>query len=233
MRLRSWIHTLKIATATIAPLVFGATCLAQAPERQPEEVQRALQQRYDLIRDVSADFRHTYEGGMLRTSLVEQGTVLFKTPGRMRWNYEEPERKLYLSDGERFYSYLSEDRQVIIGHLPSGSEATAAVLFLAGAGNFVDDFTATYDTVQDPPPDSYVLRLTPTRTERDFEFLTIVVDAHSLAILRLIAYDLQGGLSTFFFSNLKENQGLSDTPFRFEIPRGTDVIDPTQTDTPR
>ena len=80
------------------------------------------------------------------------------------------------------------------------------------------------------PYDSYVLRLTPTRPERDFEFLTLVIDARSLAITRLISRDLQGGLSTFVFSNLLENLGLSDNLFIFDIPGGTDVIDSTQPD---
>ncbi|SVC68705.1 uncharacterized protein METZ01_LOCUS321559, partial [marine metagenome] len=56
-----------------------------------------------------------------------------------------------------------------------------------------------------------------------------VLDGRSLAIVRLIAHDLEGGISTFSFSNLQENLNLSDTPFRFEIPDGTDVIDTTET----
>ena len=200
---------------------------AQTPSVTAEDLQRALQRRYGLVRDFTADFTHTYEGGVLRTTLVESGTVLIKKPGRMRWNYREPERKLYLSDGEHLYSYLPEDRQVIVGELPGAGEATTPALFLAGRGNFETDFTAAFDVVDDPPPDSRVLRLTPTRAERDFEFLIVVVDARSLAIVRLAAYDLQGGISTFFFSNLRENVGLSDLPFTFEIPRDADVIDTT------
>ena len=182
-------------------------------------------QRRNILTLFSADFTHTYQGGMLRTTLVEHGTLLVKKPGRMRWEYQDPEKKLYLSDGERLYSYLPEDRQVIIGMLPANSEATTPDLFLAGAGDFASDFTAAFDTVESPPQNSFVLRLTPTQTERDFEFLVVVLDGRSLAILRLIAHDLQGGISTFFFSNLQENVGLSDRPFTFEIPRDADVID--------
>ena len=233
MMMRGWTHPSTTPAIVVAGLVLGAPCHAQAPNRSPRDLQQALQQRYDLVLDFSADFTHTYEGGMLRTRLVERGTMLVKRPGRMRWDYREPERKLFVSDGERLYSYLPEDRQVIIGRLPDDNAATTPALFLAGAGDFVDDFTAAFDAVQDPPPDSYVLRLTPTRTERDFEFLTLVIDARTLAIVRLIAHDLQGGISTFVFSNLQENLGLSDTPFTFEIPPGTDVIDTTRTDTRR
>ena len=196
-------------------------------QRSPEELQQALQRRYELVRDFSADFTHTYQGGVLRTALVEHGTLLVKKPGRMRWDYHTPERKLYLSDGERLYSYHPEDRQVIIGQLPANGEAKTPDLFLSGAGDFARDFTAAFETVEEPPANSVVLRLTPTKTEPNFEFLVVVLEGRSLAILRLIAYDLQGGVSTFFFSNLQENVGLSDRPFTFEIPRDANVIDST------
>ncbi len=219
--------------AAACPLIAGSMSglAAQPLSETPEDLQRALQRRYDLVRDFTADFTHTYEGGVLRTTLVESGAVLIKKPGRMRWDYREPERKLYLSDGEHLFSYLPEDRQVIVGDLPGADEATTPALFLAGRGSFATDFTAAFDTVDDPPPDSRVLRLTPTRAERDFEFLIVVVDAPSLAIVRLMAYDLQGGVSTFFFSNLRENVGLSDRPFTFEIPSDADVIDTTAAET--
>ena len=211
-------------------LMLGSPCQAQPPAPSPEELQEALQRRYDLVLDFSADFIHTYESSMLRSRLEEKGTVQVKKPWRMRWDYREPEPKLFLSDGERTVFFLPEDSQAIIGRLPENNEATTAMLCLAGAGDVVRDFTAVYDTVQDPPPESYVIRLTPTRTERDFEFLTLVLDARTMAILRLISNDLQGGVSTFVFSNLQENQDLSDKPFIFDIPPGTDVIDTTQPD---
>ena len=230
---RGWSYPSTPFAIVVAWLALGAPCHTQAPTRSPQDLQQALQRRYDLILDFSADFIHTYESGMLRTRLVERGTMLIKKPGRMRWDYLPPDRKLYLSDGERLYSYWPEDRQGMILRLPDENEATTPALFLAGVGSFVDDFTAAYDTVEDQPPDSYVLRLTPIRTERDFEFLTLVIDAATLAIVRLISRDLQGGISTFVFSNLHENLGLSDTPFTFKFPPGTDVDDTTRTDTRR
>ena len=228
MTMRSWARLSTTPAIASAWLVLGAPCHAQTPERSAEDVQRALQQRYELVLDYSADFTHTYEGGNLRTRLEERGTVLVKKPGRMRWDYQQPERKLFVSDGERIYFYLPEDRYGAIYNLPDENQATTPMLFLAGAGDFVDDFTAVFDTVRDPPPDSYVLRLTPTRTERDFEFLILVIDTRTLVIRRLSAHDLQGTISTFVFSNLQEQLGLSDTPFTFEFPPGTDVDDTTR-----
>ena len=145
MMMPGWTHPSTTPAIVVAWLVVGAPCHAQAPNRSPQDLQQALQQRYELVLDFSADFMHTYEGGMLRTRLVERGTMLVKRPGRMRWDYREPERKLFVSDGERLYSYLPEDRQVIIGRLPNDNAATTPALFLAGAGDFVAPASHSYE----------------------------------------------------------------------------------------
>jgi outer membrane lipoprotein-sorting protein len=40
----------------------------------------------------------------------------------------------------------------------------------------------------------------------------------------LITIDAQGGRSAFAFSNLKENVGLADNQFVFQMPRNVEVI---------
>jgi outer membrane lipoprotein-sorting protein len=35
---------------------------------------------------------------------------------------------------------------------------------------------------------------------------------------------MQGGTSSFVFSNLKENPGIADKEFEFRPPRGVDVV---------
>jgi outer membrane lipoprotein-sorting protein len=69
-----------------------------------------------------------------------------------------------------------------------------------------------------------VLRLTPHAGDLEYEYLDLTLDTGSLRILALSARDLQGGQSTISFSNLQENQGLTDNDFVFPIPRGVDVI---------
>ena len=54
---------------------------------------KALQARYQTVRDFTADFVQTYRGGVLRTETRERGTVAVKKPGRMRWIYTEPGAK--------------------------------------------------------------------------------------------------------------------------------------------
>jgi outer membrane lipoprotein carrier protein len=184
-----------------------------------------LQQRLGGIRDFSADFVQSYEGGALRTRTTERGTVQVKKPGRMRWAYTSPEEKLFVSDGRRMYMWIPADKQVMVSTLPAAGEAGTPVLFLLGRGDLTRDFTVAYAAT--PPaagPAAVALSLTPTRAEPEYTTLTLVADRPTLALRMLIADDSQGGTSTFTFSNLKENTGVPDSRFAFTIPRGADVI---------
>ncbi len=188
----------------------------------PEALAKALQARYQNVRDFTADFVQTYRGGVLRTETREKGTVAVKKPGRMRWIYISPERKEFVSDGEKMYSYIPEDRQVLVSDVPADNEAPTPVLFLAGKGDLVKDFTATI--APSPVSGSVGLKLTPRRSEPEYEYLIVAVDPATLQIRALTTRDRQGGESTLRFENLQENKGISDKDFAFRIPRGVDVI---------
>jgi outer membrane lipoprotein carrier protein len=73
----------------------GTGAAARRRDRQ------AVQQKYDRVKDFTADFTHTYEGGVLKKKSTERGTVQIKKPGRMRWEYTAPEKKTFVSDGRR------------------------------------------------------------------------------------------------------------------------------------
>lgn len=207
-----------------AVLAAGA---AQAPRegRPPiDELIDALQVKYDSVRNFSAAFEQTYAGGVLRTTLVERGTVMIKKPGKMRWRYTSPEEKLFVSDGASLYSYLPIDRQVIVGAVPSGDSVSTPALFLAGRGDLSHDFSAAYDDAAEAPPGAWAVELTPARSDVDYTRLTLVVDRESLSVTQVRATDFQGAVSTFTFSDLKENQEMPDDLFAFTIPPGVEVI---------
>ncbi|MGH9349008.1 MAG: LolA family protein [Vicinamibacterales bacterium] len=212
---------LRTCIATLTVSLLAAPAGAQA-RPAPEALARSLQQRYARVRDFSADFVHTYRGGVLRTQATERGTMAVKKPGRMRWVYTAPEKKTFVSDGTKIYSYIPQDRQVIVSDVPREDEATTAVMFLAGKGDIGRDFTASDGN--GGPAGTWALKLVPKRAELDYDALVVFLDPATLQIRGLTTTDSQGGESTFTFSNMKENRGLSDKEFAFRIPRGVDVI---------
>ena len=99
----------------------------------PETLAKSLQQRYQGIKDFSADFVHSYRGGVLKTQTQERGKVSVKKPSRMHWTYSSPEKKEFVSDGVKIYSYIPQDKQVIVSSVPADNQATSPALFLAPA----------------------------------------------------------------------------------------------------
>jgi len=204
--------------------VVAATVTLRADVTAPE-LAAAIQRKVDGIKDFSADFTHTYEGGVLRKQITERGHLLVKKPGRMRWDYSVPEPKQFVSDGVKMYSYIPQDKQVIVATVPPEDEASTPTLFLAGKGSLTRDFTASLvDTPAGMPPGTRGLKLVPKTRQRDYDWLLLAVDPGSLAIRGLQTIDGQGGKSSFSFTNLKENVGLADKEFVFKIPRGADVV---------
>ena len=210
-----------VAAVCGAVVVLTLGLAAQTPT-SPDAVARSLQTRYDGIRDFSADFIQTYRGGVLRTETKEQGTVSIKKPGMMRWVYSKPERKEFVSDGRKVYSYIPEDRQVMVADVPPDDEATTPTLFLAGKGQIVRDFATAFES--NPPAGIVALKLTPKKSEPEYEYFVILVDAKTMQLRGLATKDHQGGLSVLTFTNLKENTGISDKEFAFRVPRGVDVV---------
>src|SRR5438094_1322134 len=196
-----------------------------APDRTAPELAQALQKKYDTIKDFSADFVHAYEGGVLRKQITERGHLLVKKPGKMRWDYTSPEQKQFVSDGVKMYSYIPQDKQVIVSTIPPEDEATTPTLFLAGKGNLVRDFTTSItDAPKGMPADTRALKLVPKVRQKDYDWLVLVVDPNTLDFRGLVTVDAQGGISTFFFANLKMNVGVADKEFTFKVPRGVDVV---------
>lgn len=215
------IRSTHLFTALALFVAVSVTTVAQS-RPEPETLARSLQQRYQGIKDFSADFVHSYRGGVLKTQSQERGTVSVKKPSRMRWTYTTPEKKEFVSDGMKIYSYIPEDKQVIVSSVPADNQATTPALFLAGKGDIVRDFSASY--AQTAVPGTLALKLTPRKNEPDYEYLVVAVDPASLQIRALTTRDHEGGESTLVFTNLKENQGISDKVFAFRIPKGVDVI---------
>ncbi len=204
--------------------LIGASYLPLSAQQRlaPDALVRSLQQRYQAVRDFTASFVHTYRGGVLRTQAREQGTLTIKKPGMMRFIYTAPERKEFVSDGVKIYSYVPEDKQVIVTDVPPEGQDTTSALFLSGRGDMVRDFTATY--VDTPVAGAIALKLTPRRQDQEYEYLVLAVDPVSQQWRALLTKDRQGGESMLTFTNLKENQGISDKVFVFRIPRGVDVM---------
>src|SRR5882757_2024245 len=155
------------ALSVLAAVTVRSPTVVRGADQTAPELAAALQRKYDSIKDFSADFTHTYEGGVLRKQITERGHLLVKKPGKMRWDYSSPETKQFVSDGVKMYSYIPQDKQVIVASVPPDEEAPTPTLFLAGKGNVIRDFTPSLvDAPSGMPAGSRALKLVPKARQR-------------------------------------------------------------------
>jgi outer membrane lipoprotein carrier protein len=202
-------------------LASGANAGAGAARDDP--IARRVVERLEEVNarasGLVARFVQSYRSGLLGREVVEKGRVSIKRPGRMRWEYDSPERKLFISDGKTFYFYVPEDHQVIVQK--QDDQRSLAVRLLSGEGGLLDEFRATLDE----PLEAGVLRvrLVPRREDANLE--RAFVDVEPSGRLRsILVEDVQGGRTSFRFEDVRETANLPDSLFRFEIPPGVEVI---------
>ncbi len=211
-------------TLLVSAITLAVAWTLQAQGGDPIALAAKIQQRYNGIKDLQGDFVQTYEGGVLRTRTTERGTVAIKRPGKMRFSYTKPEKKEFVSDGTRLYAHLVADKQVIVSPAPGPDKGDIPAMFLAGQSDLTRDYTPTFTPLPGAAAGLVTLKLVPKKAGAEYQSLGIGIDPKTLQIQFLTAVDTQGGRSSFSFSNLKENRGLTDKDFVFRVPRGVDVV---------
>jgi outer membrane lipoprotein carrier protein len=204
---------LVLTGALLAPPSPGAASPAA------EALARKVEQRHHTVKDLTARFVQTYRSGMIGREVVERGTVSIKRPGRMLWEYRQPEKKTFVADGKSFYFYVPADKQVIVR--AQAKDKSIPALLLSGEAGLLAEFEVSLE--ENAPAGFRRLRLVPRKADPDVEWVTIDVDA-SDRIRAIAVTDVQGNRSRFQFEDIRENVGLKDAIFNFRVPAGVEVV---------
>jgi outer membrane lipoprotein carrier protein len=182
-----------------------------------------IQKFYDSTKDLHAKFDQVLESG-IGGKKKASGDVWLKKPGKMRWDYAKPEKKLMLSDGQTLWVYEPEDEQAFKQELRS-STLPLSVTFLFGQGKLSDEFAITVAPQSGlGQPGDTVLKLVPKTATAAYRYLLFVVDSKSGLVRETVIYDQQGGTNHLTFSNVETNKGVDDVKFRFSPPAGTKIL---------
>jgi outer membrane lipoprotein carrier protein len=184
-----------------------------------------VQSRYDQAKDFQARFTQTYSRSVVGRVSVSSGQVHFKKPGRMRWDYDKPEARMFLSNGQFLWLYEPEEKQAFKQDLKT-SQLPAALAFLMGKGRIADEFEVAWSKdTRFGRPDDYGLSLRPKQPQSTYKSIVFVVDAGDFSVRESVLVDQQGNLNHFVFSDLKINAKVADEVFRWSPPAGVRVVD--------
>ena len=197
-----------------------------------DEFARGVQQHYRDTDHLKANFRQTSETVSIgsrrlsRSNKALEGKVFLEKPGKMRWEYEQPEPSLVVSDGRVMWLYDPDQKEVQRMSVEGGLMNMAGVQFLIGQGEILTDFTVSTENCT-PVGGRVVLQLVP-REERTYEKLEIVIQTSDSAIVETSVFDLFGNITRVALKDVETGKTLEPGLFEFQVPEGVRVIDLAQ-----
>jgi outer membrane lipoprotein carrier protein len=234
-------HRLSFALVCCVAAVWPSAVWAEtSPEAAP--LVRLLEAKYRDVKTLKAFFLQTYRDGHSGIQ-VESGTVYFSRPGRMRWEYESPETKLFLTDGKTVWFFVPADRTVTRSPMKESDDWRTPFALLTGKANL--SRLCERISIGGPAerPGHAVLNCIPRGT--DLPKSSAAVEASQTGILSPALYDRvlleidsstgdladvrilqQDGVELEFrFGQWQEGLALEAARFRFQPPPGVSVLD--------
>jgi outer membrane lipoprotein carrier protein len=185
-----------------------------------------MQAFYEKTNDFTASFKqdYKYQKPFHRTQ-TSTGTVTYKKPALMRWEYEQPSKRTFVLAGSKIYAYDPEAQSLSVAAVDT-SKLSASVTFLFGQGRLADEFNIKQGTCADCK--GTLLVLDPVRPDTRFKQVRLEVDPKTAQVLKSTVLDPDGSENTIAFLDLKTNVGIGADSFKINPPEGTRVDDFTK-----
>ena len=206
------------------PLVFAFMCPGAENEPQHAITER-VDRRYNSLNSLRVDFVETYRGVGAERS--ESGTLWLKKPGKMRWEYEQPNKKFFISDGSEAIFYVVGEPQARRAKLKQMDDLRSPLRYLLGKTKLEKEFDQLVtlpDRAAGAAPGDIVLQGVPRGMSDRITKVTLEIDAGS-EIVRLVIEQTDGSQTEFRFSNLQPDVKVNDDLFRFILPPGVQWIE--------
>ena len=146
------------------------------------------------------------------------GDMSVKRPGLFYWHTDAPQEQLMVSDGQKV-SLLDPDlEQVTIKKLDQRLTQTPALL-LSGD---VSKISESFDITSKQAGDVMDFTLKPKTKDTLFDSLRLSFRGGKINDMQLI--DSVGQRTNILFTGVKVNEPIPASKFKFDIPKGADVI---------
>jgi outer membrane lipoprotein carrier protein len=175
----------------------------------------------DFVRNTQsarAEFEQKVYDRSGKLSQESKGSFVFQRPGLFRWVYAKPVDQVIVGDGERVWIHDRDLNQVTVRKLSRALGSTPAAL-LAGSADIEKAFQLSDAGTKEGLE---WLEATPLERDAGFEHVRMGFDANGLRAMEL--FDHFGQRTVLRFSNLQRNPRIDKSEFRFEPPKGADVL---------
>lgn len=183
-----------------------------------------VQSSYRDVEAIRADFAQTYDTG--GASRVESGTVVFARGGRMRWDYREPEKKVFLSNKKEVLLYLPEEGQLNRTSVKESEDFRVPFRLLLSRLDLRKVFSRFEDAnnqFQHSSEDRVIIAYPKNADKMGYRHVVLEFDLQ-MNIRRLVIVYTDNTVMKFDFSHIDRNPPLAAALFELNPPAGTQII---------
>jgi outer membrane lipoprotein carrier protein len=207
-------------------LLLSVDASAQAATPDVTTAVTNVQGFYNRTNTFSADFNQQYFARAYNQTKTSTGHVIFSKPGKMDWEYTDPQGNRIVSDGTLLRVYEAANKQMY-EQTVNQSQYPAALSFLTGQGSLDTNFTFEIKSGAEMSyPGGYVLIGTPKTPTPAYTKVLFYVDAGTSQVLRVLILDGQQNRNRFDFTNAQANVTVDPSKFVFTPPAGTTIVKP-------
>jgi outer membrane lipoprotein carrier protein len=200
-------------------LIFSVFCFADSVDDVILNVERKLRS----LRSLQANFSQIYYSSSVSTPLNEKGKFYFQKPDWMRWEYKDPEEKIFLYKEGTSLMYFPEDKEVIQSDLSKEKYESEILTLLSGQKNLKDDYTIEFSPFPSDSQKTWKVKLTPKK-ESDYTHVLLEIDEKTWLIRKAIFFDWAGNKQEFQFSQIRTDVRFPRKVFELVLPPDVEII---------
>ncbi|MCP3925615.1 MAG: outer membrane lipoprotein carrier protein LolA [Desulfobacterales bacterium] len=188
------------------------------------EILTGVEKRYKT--GFTTDFVQSSTLKAIEVTDTASGKAMFKKPGKMRWEYIEPNKQIIISNGKKLWVYQPAEKQVSVGSAPA--------IFGDGKGaSFLSDITLIrkkfiVSLTGESGKKHYAIKLIP-REKGNIDITSIhLLITKKFIVDNIRTVNIYEDETVILLKNIIFVKNIKDSLFNFVTPKGVDEITLTE-----
>ena len=179
---------------------------------------------YSTLGSLEASFVQSEDRPGVGVTSVEEGSLFFLPPDRMRWDYMGKRPHSVIINDDLVWIYTPSRKQIVRRKMSIQEMRMGPATFMRGISGLTKQFDV--QSVEESLDGGYLLDLFPKDGQTSYDKIGILVSAKTGLLERIRIHHRLGNLTTIKFSNIKTGVKLSSKLFKWDVPDGVEVIEP-------
>ena len=212
--------SLNLFFSIVCCCLFFSIASAAGNDIVKEDILTAIEKKYSG-KSFEANFTQISRLAALDITEKASGRASFSHPGKMKWQYLEPEHHEIITNGKSLWIFRPQENQVMQGDASQFFKSGSGGAFLSDISLIRKNFTVS---VKEVTADYVEINLTAKKENSDMSSIVIRISQKNSEIVRVVTYNPYDDSTLFEFSDIQFKK-INPDVFEFKVPDGVNIIE--------